>query len=214
MIDYQTYDALGEFPLELAAALWMELNPDDESTKFNSGYKAKHFEINMAVNNRELQAGIFKIQDEPTYKSSLQRDLDDFMGTMGRRDEPRYSIVVQINRADLKNWAESKGQKPKFLFPEMRLNQDPIQNKSAVPNLEEGRPDDRINSLLKIILGMAIDAYKYDPDAQKNKATGGNSGSIAAALENIPGLKTDPDTIRNYLTEASRRFPSAKPHKS
>lgn len=214
MIDFRIYDSLDNFTFELAAALWLELNPDDEATKNNSGYKAKVFEINMAVVHDELNATRFIIQDEPTYKSGLQRDLDDFMGAMGRRDEPTNSIIIQINRGDLKNWAESKGQKPKFLFPEMRLNPEPIQNKNTVTNLEEGRQDDTINSLLKIVLGMAIDAYKYDPDAQKNKATGANYGSIAASLEKIPGLKTEPDTIRKYLTEAAKRYPSAKPLKS
>lgn len=65
-----------------------------------------------------------------------------------------------------------------------------------------------------MVLGMAIDAYGYDPESRKNKATGGNNGSIASALDKIDGLNTDPDTIRKYLTEATKRFPLAKPHKS
>lgn len=78
---------------------------------------------------------------------------------------------------------------------------------------DEGRPEDRINTLLQMVLGMAIDAYGYNPDAIKNKATGGNTGSIHAALSRIDGLSADPDTVRKYLAEAVRKYPQAKPRK-
>lgn len=57
------------------------------------------------------------------------------------------------------------------------------------------------NTLLKIIIGMAIDAYDYKPDQAKNKATGENNSSIKAALERV-GISMDADTIRKYLNEA------------
>ncbi|MGZ5016683.1 MAG: hypothetical protein ACXV8U_12930 [Methylobacter sp.] len=40
-------------------------------------------------------------------------------------------------------------------------------------------------TMLKLIVGMAIDAYGYNPDATKNKATGENRGSIKAALDKL-----------------------------
>ncbi len=75
--------------------------------------------------------------------------------------------------------------------------------KPTKPTLEDGRPDDAINTLLKMVLGMAIDAYRYGPDVIKNTATGNKKGGIEAALSEIPGLKTNADTIRKYLTEAT-----------
>jgi hypothetical protein len=56
-------------------------------------------------------------------------------------------------------------------------------------------------TLLRLVMGMAMDAYQYDPTATKNKATGENNGSIKAAL-NLKGIQIDADTIRKYLTEA------------
>jgi hypothetical protein len=61
-------------------------------------------------------------------------------------------------------------------------------------------------TMLKLILGMAIDAYQYDPQSSRNKATGANKGSIHAALS-LHGLSVDEDTIRKYLTEAAKLFP-------
>lgn len=52
-------------------------------------------------------------------------------------------------------------------------------------------------SLLKMILGMAIKKYNFKPAAAKNSAT----ANIATHLREI-GMPLDEDTIRNYLTEA------------
>jgi len=68
-------------------------------------------------------------------------------------------------------------------------------------------------SLLKIILGMAMDSYKYDPDADKNTATGSNTGSIKTALQNY-GLDAANKTISKYLREAAKQNPNARPRKS
>jgi hypothetical protein len=70
-------------------------------------------------------------------------------------------------------------------------------------------------TLLKILLGMAIAAYQFDPAAKRNAATGSNRGSIATDLEDL-GLTVDPDTIRKYLAEAVEHFVDklpVRPHK-
>ena len=62
-----------------------------------------------------------------------------------------------------------------------------------------------MDSLLKLVLGMAIDAYRYNPNAKRNTATGENKGSIHYALKSI-GLDVDADTIRKYIKLAEDRF--------
>jgi hypothetical protein len=56
-------------------------------------------------------------------------------------------------------------------------------------------------SMLKLIIGMAINAYDYDPDKTRNSATGYNSNGISAKLL-THGIEIGPDTVRKYLTEA------------
>ncbi len=68
-------------------------------------------------------------------------------------------------------------------------------------------------SMLKLILGMAIDRYGFDPDKIRNPATGSNNGSIRAALQKI-GLNADEKTISKYLKEAAEANPDARPGKS
>lgn len=62
------------------------------------------------------------------------------------------------------------------------------------------------NTMLKLILGMAMDTYGYAPNALRNNATGENNGSIKASLERI-GINIDADTIRKYLNEAKSLLP-------
>lgn len=56
-------------------------------------------------------------------------------------------------------------------------------------------------AMLRIIIGMAIDAYDYNPSIKRNQATGDKSTSISAALERS-GISINSDTVRKYLTEA------------
>lgn len=58
------------------------------------------------------------------------------------------------------------------------------------------------NTMLKLIIGMAIDAYGYKLDSTRNTATGDKNG-ISAKLQ-THGITLSDDTIRNYLNEAKK----------
>jgi hypothetical protein len=60
-------------------------------------------------------------------------------------------------------------------------------------------------TLLKLIIGMAADAYGYDPGASYNTATGGKNG-ISARLS-ARGFTIGDDTVRKYLDAAKEVFP-------
>lgn len=57
-------------------------------------------------------------------------------------------------------------------------------------------------SLLKIIIGIAMEQYGYDPNANKNSAPQQIVDDLAAS-----GLSLDVDTVRKYLKEASEIIP-------
>lgn len=65
------------------------------------------------------------------------------------------------------------------------------------------------NTVYKMILGMAMEKYGYNPESRRNAATGGNHGSICADLEKA-GLPVDPDTIRDHLKAAYEATPPEK----
>ncbi|MDD5271494.1 MAG: hypothetical protein PHU14_02125 [Methylovulum sp.] len=59
--------------------------------------------------------------------------------------------------------------------------------------------------MLKLIIGMAIDAYGYDPKKPRNAASGSKNG-ISAKLQ-TKGISINDDTIRKYLDEAKALLP-------
>lgn len=65
------------------------------------------------------------------------------------------------------------------------------------------------NTLYRMILGMAIAKYGYDPESRRNAATGENAGSISADLEKV-GFSIDADTIREHLKAAYAAVPPDK----
>jgi|GEM_PF-2791307 len=60
-------------------------------------------------------------------------------------------------------------------------------------------------TLLKLVYGMAISAYHYDPASNRNVATSTNSDSISADLARI-GFSVCPDTVQKYLDEAKDEY--------
>jgi hypothetical protein len=59
------------------------------------------------------------------------------------------------------------------------------------------------DTLLKLVIGMAIGGYGYSPAASKNEAT----GEIASDLAKF-GLSLDPDTVKKWLKEGAKLLPS------
>jgi hypothetical protein len=70
---------------------------------------------------------------------------------------------------------------------------------SSPPNKSELSETER-NTMLKLIIGMAIDAYGYDPESTRNSATGDKNG-ISAKLA-LKKITISDDTIRKFLKEA------------
>jgi hypothetical protein len=58
------------------------------------------------------------------------------------------------------------------------------------------------DSALKLIIGMAVIGYRYDPGRPRNDATTDISNDLAQL-----GVPLDPDTVRKWLREASQLLP-------
>lgn len=67
---------------------------------------------------------------------------------------------------------------------------------------EKGLSTRERDSLLKIVIGMAIQGYGHDPKARRTST----ASEIASDLERLD-LALDPDTVRKYLQEGSDLLP-------
>jgi len=84
---------------------------------------------------------------------------------------------------------------------------EPPINPPLIPSSSHSNEVEK-DTMLKLILGMAMRAYGFDPAKPRNTATGSNNGSIKADLEKC-GLPIDEDTVRKYLNEAKGIYPHA-----
>ena len=61
-------------------------------------------------------------------------------------------------------------------------------------------------SLLKLVIGMAVKGYGFDPKAKKSPITNDIENDLA-----LLGISLTHDTIRKYLTEATKHLPLETP---
>lgn len=71
---------------------------------------------------------------------------------------------------------------------------------ATIPDVDKLQNKNKYNSMLRLIQGMAMEAYGYDPENPKNTATGDKNG-ISAKIA-TKGISVSNDTIKNYLDEA------------
>lgn len=112
-------------------------------------------------------------------------DTDDFEK---QRDAPFYASRVKPK--DFVEWAKTLPIK----FPMLDLFED--KNSKSLSDKER-------TSLLKMVIGMAIEGYGYDPKARRSPI----AGEIASALQ-LRGISLDEDTVRKWLKEAAQHLPS------
>ena len=175
MIDYSFWDAIEELTLYQAAQLWVDEEPSGDyqlNQKSLSGkFRAIHQMLFEAVENKNLGA-----RDT--------RDLERVNGQLiGFGD-------VFVKRLHLKNWAENKGYKPKFLFPEMRKKDEPEREADgadqAIYDLSNAKPAylDKNHPMFRRELSIAIEAWEQvlssNPPRQK---TGSRKKLIISWLE-------------------------------
>ncbi|MEJ6005772.1 hypothetical protein WG899_09455 [Paucibacter sp. AS339] len=97
-------------------------------------------------------------------------------------------------------------------------NKDETESDAPAPDANVPRPNDQIerplstkerNTLLRLVAGMAIDSYGFDPKAARSST----ARQIAEDLARH-GINIDEDTVRNYLKEAKATILPANPRQS
>lgn len=125
-------------------------------------------------------------------------------------DVIQWAITKDIELPEeLINW---RNQKSKDLKSNMQLQAEHKPNIDSSLFIEEPINQNERNTMLRLILGMAIDSYGYIP-GERNTATGENNTSIKAALERS-GLAADKKTISKYLAEAANIYQDARHRKT
>ncbi len=192
--DYEYWMRLDEWPLEAAIFLLLDFEPRCSDAR----------EIWRIVESQEKR--------EHGYKDPLKgiireaREYNNFAWASHRAHKLRFGGIDGVGYVHVKptvepeqwlRWAQSK----RLPLPNaLRDFLKKIEQSGKPKPLNETERD----SLLKIVLGMAIDAYKHKPGT-RSPATGENRGSISAGLQRV-GLPLDADTVRKFIKVAETRF--------
>lgn len=141
----------------------------------------------------------------PQVSASKAELIQEILTIIEHRGEPHLTIL-----ATAEYWQQFFKENG-LPFPATLVVAPPPAATNTTVREHIARPEEAVqrerNTLLKIVLGMARDAYGYDPSAgKKNPATGKGPDSIHAALLRF-GLEVSDDSIRKYLREAEELKP-------
>lgn len=135
-----------------------------------------------------------------------------FCGVIVQADDGQYLKLLD-NTSD-----ESRPYAPRTYIPAYELPSDGVLvvrttalqalSASLLAPVEKPVSTTERNTLLKLVIGMAVEGYKYDPKASKSTTP----KEIADDLAGL-GITITDDTVRKYLKEAAQAFlpESAKP---
>lgn len=146
----------------------------------------------IATNHRgvlvkQADGEIYQLQD--SFKQEEATTSPDIMKLFNRIYYPAEKLpedtVLVLRTEELRKFEES-------------VNDTPANADKPLTNIER-------DSLLKLVIGMAVSGYRYAPYAKKNTAV----ADIAADLA-LLGLPLGDDTIRKYLKQGNELLP-AKP---
>jgi hypothetical protein len=128
----------------------------------------------------------------------LRRNLSSFNLVSIIMGSPDH---CEIRPSEFAAWARGLGWS---LPPELEALAKPSTPKPApAPTMPDLSTAEK-NSLLKLVIGMAVRGYSFDPAAAKSPVP----NEIATDLDQL-GIGLDPDTVRKYLREASALLPNA-----
>jgi hypothetical protein len=133
-------------------------------------------------------------------KDGLYLTLPDEKGYFAFNDD--YTVELNdilITRAELNRFeAEHNINADDLAGQQNRQEELVVATPVTVPKLHTKEKE----SLLKMIIVLAVDAYRYNPDDKKSTVP----GEIASTAQQL-GLSIDVDTVRKWLKEAASLLP-------
>lgn len=136
-----------------------------------------------------------------------RRDLANRAKTAGQIKEPTPpSAFVEWSQENDLSFPQQLAEKVKARMKKTDATV-PTPSAPAKPKANELKTREK-DTLLKLVIGMAVAGYRYDPKATKNQAVTDITDDLAKL-----GLSLDADTVRRWLKEAASMLPG-KPDKT
>ena len=183
-----------EFPVAIYVAKWRAKDAwgDDELRDLLCG-----LEPNVG------RSGFTEINEaaEDIRRAVLAGELMPLESPLAKQGGVLYGSNRHFRPADATDWATRIADRfPKFPFRVSDF-ESPISDASPAP-IEKHLHTKEKETLLKLVIGMAVKGFDYDPLAPRGPAP----AMIAASLEGLE-IGLDQDTIRKWLREGAKLLP-------
>lgn len=188
--------------LTIAESINLSLDYEPSNTREPpDGCNAVFKLLQESINDENNQLKFFK----KIYKTPLKKQSSYLYA--GISEQPVEPVEIdffksKITLNDFKVWLIEKDLKPSWLFDpdeETPANAPPMPTEKI--KIPENQNIKERNNMLKLIYGMARHAYQYDPESNRNEATGNNKNSISSTISEY-GINISDETIRKFLKEA------------
>ena len=141
------------------------------------------------------------------FESHKTKNLEFFSDYRKSPDDESYSeedCPIEVEARKFVEWAAKKGLNPPVQLLEfmgIKIGQRPEYHAVPTKKQETAKPllTKEKETLLKMIIGMAVGGYGYDPAASKSSIPSDVYNDLA-----LHGVQLDLDTIRNKLKEAAQ----------
>ena len=182
----QLPDAVKPFALRLKLMGWDNLSPMQRQSVATG-----HDWLNDPRCEPSLYFELMAYQSELAQRESVARGQANHGVALALVDvQKRVDQILAIDRARVGAEIQSLRKR------QSEANADVEQLQQLARNPAKGQKSlatSEANSLLKLVVGMAMAGYRYDPAAAKSSVP----GEIADDLAKIDGLSLDDDTVRN-----------------
>jgi len=200
-IDVAHWGRMARWELEEAVALALGRDPDTvsfEELKNDTGSEfGKEFAKAFRLARRARERAVY-------FYPIIPRDFVEWAKTV------EFPFPEDLAAEVIKASPNQINYRPKYeaLLPqhEAALKEiERLKTQTSGPPQEKGLSTKERQTALKLIIGMAINGYAFDPNASRS----GTAAEIASDLHKL-GLSIDEDTARNWLKEAAEMLPGGK----
>ena len=210
-IDYSIYDFKKSFTVHQAALAWAETEYEPENAQ--KAYDAIYTEL-----LRDVRSGVVLARVKRDIRKNwinIDRDYSD------RTDWSKAEIWAE----DLKRWAEARGHKPKFLFPEMRSPEaeaTPPPTKNNMSAQTKAKRENELHTLLEKVYLTLRSELRRSPDADemlaalRNRLKEFDTDEIIRDIKDkriawvhtdgTEGISMGRKSLQNYLSKLNKKY--------